>query len=87
MAQKLYVISNGAFYRPVDTPAGKAGWVGEITFWYSNLYEGERLPNIQKVFTTQKEAESFVRAELYKLCNNPEYKVRGFKRFCVLGVE
>lgn len=79
MRQNIYVVSNGAFYRPVDTPAGKAGWVGEITFWYSKLYEGEKLPDIQQVFETKEQAERFVRRELHKLCENPEYKVRGFK--------
>lgn len=87
MAQNLYVMSNGAFYRPIDTPAGKAGWVGEITFWYSSIYTGEKIPDISKVFNTKDEAEAFVRKELHKLCDNPEYKVRGFKMKSLLMIK
>ena len=77
--QTIYIISSGSFYRPVDTPMGKKGWVGEINFWYAPTFEGERIPNISKVFDTQDEADEYVSKELFRMCHdNSKYIFRDY---------
>ena len=76
--QTIYIVSSGSFYRPVETPMGKAGWVGEINFWYAPNFEGEQLPNISKVFDTQAEADEFVGKELFRLFHSEKYRFRDY---------
>ena len=74
----VYIVSSGSFYRPVETPMGKSGWVGEINFWYSPAFDGAKLPNISKTFTTKDEADEFVNRELFKLFHNQQYRFRDY---------
>ena len=76
--QIVYIVSSGSFYRPVDTPAGKAGWTGEITLWYPPNFSGKKIPNISKTFNTQKEADEFVNKTLFSLYDNPDYRFRDY---------
>ena len=76
--QTIYIVSSGSFYRPIETPMGKAGWVGEINFWYAPNFEGEKIPNISKVFPTQAEADEFVGKELHKLFHNSKNTFRDY---------
>jgi hypothetical protein len=76
--QTIYIVSSGSFYRPVDTPAGKAGWIGEIVFWYPPDFSEKKIPTISQVFDTKKEADEFVIEELFKLYDNPEYRFRDY---------
>lgn len=76
--QTVYIVSSGSFYRPFDTPAGKAGWVGEITLWYPPNFSGEKIPNISESFNTKKEADEFVSKRLFKLYDEPEYRFRDY---------
>ena len=71
-------MSSGSFYRPVDTPAGKAGWVAEITFWFAPNYKGRKMSNISKIFETQSEADEFVGRELYRLFHSQTYRFRNY---------
>ena len=72
--QTVYIVSSGSYYRPVETPSGKAGWVGEVTFWFPPSFEGEKFPNITKTFNNQNEADAFVEEELFKFFHDEEYK-------------
>lgn len=75
----LLILSHGVFYRPCDTPAGKAGWIGEITF-----YANDRTPwfvkkdPIQARFDTKDEAEQFLKHKMYKLIQNKTITVRQY---------
>lgn len=77
----LYIMTSGAFHRPIDTPAGKAGWVGEITFYRNNL--DPRIvnrPDITENFDTEDDAKRFVSKTLHALYNQDEFRVRGYAR-------
>lgn len=77
----LYIISSGAYHRPIDTPAGKAGWVGEITFYRNNL--DPKIVNredISQTFKTEEEAKKFVSKTLRALYDNGLFRVRGYAR-------
>lgn len=76
--QTIYIVSSGSFYRPVDTPAGKAGWVAEINFFYAPSFDGKKIPNIQQTFATQAEADEFIGKELHKLFTKTEYRFRDY---------
>lgn len=76
--QTVYIISSGSFYRPVRTPMGNRGWVGEINFWYSPAFDGEKIPNISKTFRTQEAADKFVSKELFKLFRKQQYRFRDY---------
>ena len=72
----LYIMTSGAYYRPIDTPAGKAGWVGEITFYRNNL--DPRIvnkPDITKIFDTEDKAKRFVSKTIHALYNQDEFRV------------
>lgn len=79
-SRKVYVIlSEGVWRRPIDTPAGKAGWVGEITFYKDPRYPFIlRHDNIQEVFNTELDAIQFVKSALYKLTHGGRIKVRRY---------
>ena len=76
--QTIYIVSSGSFYRPVDTPAGKAGWVAEINFWYAPNFDGKKIPNISKIFDNQPEADEFISQELYRLFHSSKYRFRDY---------
>lgn len=75
----LVILSNGAFFRPIDTPCGQAGWIGEITFFSDpRIPRIKKIPNISARFDTQPEAEMFVRQEMYKLIHKTTFTVRSY---------
>ena len=76
--QTIYIVSSGSFYRPIDTPMGKYGWVGEITFWFPPTFEGPKIPNISMVFGTQEEADEFVNKKLFELFHEEKYRFRDY---------
>lgn len=75
----LLILSHGVFYRPCDTPAGKAGWIGEITF-----YANDRTPRfikkapIQARFDTKDKAEQFLKHKMYELIQSKKITVRQY---------
>lgn len=72
--KQIVILSDGVWRRPQDTPAGKAGWIAEITF-FSDPFLPYIKPheNIIERFETKEEADSFLKKELYKLyTTNPE---------------
>ena len=76
--QTIYIISSGTFYRPIDTPQGKKGYVAEITFWYAPSFIEEKIPNVSKVFESQAEADDFLSKELHRLFTETKYCFRDY---------
>ena len=75
----VFILSHGVFYRPCDTPAGRKGWVGEITFYHNKKmpYVLKKEP-IQGCFDTKEEAEEFLRHERYKLIHDNTIQLRQY---------
>lgn len=74
----LNILTCGTYYRPQSTAQGGAGWVGEITFWYSKHYDDSlKHDPIRQVFDNKKDAEKFVSHELAKL-KDGTYRIKKY---------
>lgn len=81
MARKgqYVILTEGVWRRPIDTPMGKAGWVGEITFYKDPQYPFIlQHQNIQQLCDDEQDARQFVKSELYKLSHGGRIKVRRY---------
>ncbi len=75
----IVILSDGVWRRPQDTPAGKAGWIGEITFCSDPTQPFIIKKNdIRERFETKEEAEAFVKSEMYNLTHNTRIRVKHY---------